>query len=312
LLEKRSSLLRPNREKEPLKALAAVAAVCAPALSSPALAQDAKSLPYSFVPKTGVFIGAGGSFNWDWFDQSLQGVSGVTDVLIGPNLVADGQAGGPPANFDRDDSGLAFDAELGYVQRLGDGPWLGGIKFSYKYLNLASDDHNISIPQEGSFTTTGGTPVTIPFMGFVPIRTSQIKIRNQLALIPYVGRSFGRFYLYAGGGPALFDIESEIIDAVGFAEIGGNTVSVTGEPANFSSSDWVWGGAAQVGVDYYLAPTWFLDANYTFAQSAEYKIKYSSPFTNQNGPLTSEGTANLFARQQVTSHSFGITLNKVF
>ncbi len=295
-----------------IKASAAAAALCVLTFSSSALAEDAKSLASIFAPKTGWFIGAGGSFDWDRFDQSLQGISGVTDVLIGPDLVADGQAGGPPANFDRDDFGLGFDAELGYVQKLGDGPWLGGIKFSYKYLNLASDDHNISIPQEGSFTTTVGTPVTIPFTGFVPIRTSQIKIRNQLALIPYVGRSFGRFYLYAGGGPALFDIESKIIDAVGFAEIGGNTVSVTGEPANFSSSDWVWGGAAQIGVDYYLAPTWFLDANYTFAQSAEYKIKYSSPFTNQNGPLTSEGTANLFARQQVTSHSFGITLNKVF
>lgn len=295
-----------------IKASAAAVALCVLTLATSALAQDPKSLASTFVPKTGFFVGAGGSVDWDRFDQSLQGISGVTDVLIGPDLIADGQAGGPPANFDRDDSGLAFAAELGYVQRWGDGPWLGGIKLSYKYLNLASDGHNVSIPQEGSFTTTVGTRVTIPFTGFVPIRNSQIKIRNQLALIPYVGRSFGRFYVYAGGGPALFDIESKIIDAVGFAVIGGNTVSVTGEPANFSSSDWVWGGAAQIGVDYYLAPTWFLDANYTFAQSAEYKIKYSSPFTNQNGPLTSEGTANLFACQQFTSHSFGITLNKVF
>jgi hypothetical protein len=54
------------------------------------------------------------------------------------------------------------------------------------------------------------------------------------------------------------------------------------------------------------------DANYTFAQSAEYKIKYSSAFTNQNEALTSEGTANLYARQQLTSQSFSITLNRVF
>jgi hypothetical protein len=67
-----------------------------------------------------------------------------------------------------------------------------------------------------------------------------------------------------------------------------------------------------VGVDYCLSPTWFLDANYTFVQSAEYKIRYSSSFYNQNGALTSEGTANLYARQQLTSQSFGITLNKVF
>jgi hypothetical protein len=71
-------------------------------------------------------------------------------------------------------------------------------------------------------------------------------------------------------------------------------------------------GAAQVGVDYYLSSPWFLNVNYILAQSAEYKFKYSSPFSNQNVPLTSEGTANLYARPQLTSQSFGITLNKVF
>ena len=55
-----------------------------------------------------------------------------------------------------------------------------------------------------------------------------------------------------------------------------------------------------------------LDLNYTFAQSAEFKIKYSSAFFDRNGALTSEGTANLYARQQLTTQSFGVTLNKVF
>jgi hypothetical protein len=96
---------------------------------------------------------------------------------MGPDLIAAGQAGGPSTHFN------------------GEGPWLGGIKFTYKYLNLASDDHNISIPQAGPFTTTVGQRVTIPFTGFVPIRNSQIKIKNQFALMPYLGRSFGNFYV---------------------------------------------------------------------------------------------------------------------
>jgi hypothetical protein len=33
----------------------------------------------------------------------------------------------------------------------------------------------------------------------------------------------------------------KIVDATGFAVIGGTTVKVTGAPASFSSSDWVWG-----------------------------------------------------------------------
>jgi hypothetical protein len=103
--------------------------------------------------------------------------------------------------------------------------------------NLASDDHNISIPQEGALTTTVGRRVTIPFTGFVPIRNSQIKIKSQFALMPYVGRSFGNLYIYAGGGLALFDTSAKIVDATGFAVIGGATANMTGAPASFSSSD---------------------------------------------------------------------------
>jgi hypothetical protein len=101
-----------------IKALAAVAALYALAVSTSASAQDPKSLSSSFIPKTGFFSRAGGSFNWDRFDQSLQGISGVSDVFIGPDLVADGQAGGPPTHFNRDDTGFVFDADVGYSQRL--------------------------------------------------------------------------------------------------------------------------------------------------------------------------------------------------
>jgi opacity protein-like surface antigen len=146
----------------------------------------------------------------------------------------------------------------------------------------------------------------------VPIRSSQIEIQHQLALMPYIGRSFGNVSLYAGGGPALFGTKSKIIDAVGYAVIGGNTVSVTGAPVSFSSGAWVWGGAAQIGTDYYFSPGWFLDLNYTYARSAEYKIKYSASFSNANGPLTSQGTANLYAQQQLTTQAIVLTLNRMF
>jgi hypothetical protein len=66
------------------------------------------------------------------------------------------------------------------------------------------------------------------------------------------------------------------------------------------------------GRDYYLSPTWFLDLNYTFALSASYKTKYSSPFTNSNGVPTSVGTAYINASQQFTSQSVGVSLNRVF
>jgi hypothetical protein len=86
----------------------------------------------------------------------------------------------------------------------------------------------------------------------VPITPAEINIRHQLALVPTLGRSFGNVTVYAGGGPALFNVDTKFINAVGFAVIGGTVVNVTGTPVTFSNDDWVWGGVAQVGATYAL------------------------------------------------------------
>jgi len=100
-----------------------------------------------------------------------------------------------------------------------------------------------------------------------------------MLLMPFIGRSFGNSYVYFGAGPALFGTHSKIINAIGFADIHGFELDVTGAAVSFSSSDWVWGGGGQIGLGYYLSPSWFLDLNYTFAMSASYKspIRAGSP-----------------------------------
>ena len=105
---------------------------------------------------------------------------------------------------------------------------------------------------------------------------------------------------------------TKIADGIGFAYINGTELDVTGSPIGFSSSDWVWGGAGQVGLNYFLSPSWALDLNYTFAMSAHYKIKYAGDFTSANGPLTTAGTAYVNASQQVTTQAFSVSINKVF
>jgi opacity protein-like surface antigen len=171
---------------------------------------------------------------------------------------------------------------------------------------------NVSIPQEGSFTTIVGPPITIDFPGFVPITPAKIELKHQFALMPKIGRSFGKVTIYTGGGPALFDVEMKFINAVGFAVIGGTLVNVTGEPVSFSNDDWVWGGAARVGATYAIGPRWFLDLAYTFARSEEFKIKNAASFSNSNGPLTSSGVAFLNTREQITNQSVVLTLNRQF
>lgn len=281
------------------------------ALSTGAQAQDGKSPTSPSAPMAGFYVGAGGSFNGSQFDQALQGVSGVTNVLIGPNLVADGQAGGPFFNFDRDESGFAPDLQAGYGVLFGGGAWQAGLKFTYKYAGIDSDE-SVSIPQEGSLTTTGSPPTTIDFLGFVPIRSAQIELKHQLALMLTIGRSFAKVTVYGGAGPALFGTETKFIDGLCFAVIGSNLVNVCGDPLSFTTEDWVWGGAAQIGATYALGPRWFLDFAYTWARSEQFKIAFATRFTNQNGPLTSEGTAFLNGREQITNQSVVLTLNRLF
>jgi opacity protein-like surface antigen len=99
---------------------------------------------------------------------------------------------------------------------------------------------------------------------------------------------------------------------VGFAVIGGSLFDVTGAPVTVSNENWVWGGAAQIGATYAIAPRWFLDVGYTYARSSSFYIQNVVSFTNQNGPLASSGIAYLNAREQITNQSVVVTINRQF
>jgi hypothetical protein len=123
------------------------------ALSTAAPAQDRVHLP-----EGDFYAAAGASFNGDRFDQALRGVSGVTNVFIGPKLIADGRAGGHFYDYDRDETAFAPDFQLGYFETFDDSAWQAGPKLTYKYANTDSRDDTISIPQAGSFTTLSVRP----------------------------------------------------------------------------------------------------------------------------------------------------------
>jgi hypothetical protein len=150
----------------------------------------------------GFYFGAGGSYNWSRFDQALQGVSGIQNITIGPNLVAQAQEGGPFFDFDRSRSGFAPDVQVGYIFPFAGRDWLAGIKFNYKYANIDSKE-NVNVPQAGTLTTVVGPPTTENITGFVQVSPAEINLRHQLALMATIGRAFDKLTIYAGGGPAL-------------------------------------------------------------------------------------------------------------
>ena len=154
------------------------------------------------------------------FDQALQGISGIQNITIGPNLVAQAQEGGPFFDFNRNKSGFAPDVQLGYMVPFAGGGWQAGLKFNYKYANIGSKE-NVSIPQAGTLTTVVGPPTTANITGFVQINPAEVNLRHQLALMATIGRAFDRLTIYAGGGPALFNVETKFINGTAFAVIGG-------------------------------------------------------------------------------------------
>lgn len=294
-----------------------ISSVCGTALilatSGAVFAADmaVKAPPPAVLDWSGFYIGAGGSFNWTHFDQSLQGVSGIIDVLAGPILVFQGQEGGPFFDFNRNKSGVAPDVQLGYMYRFAGGNWLAGLKFTYKYANVDSQE-NVNIPQTGTGSLlVGPNPRTAPITGFVLISPAEINLKHQLELIATVGHAFGNVMLYAGGGPALFGVETNFIDGIPFATSGATTIAASA-PLNAFNDNWVWGGAAQVGAAYAFAPHWFLDVNYTYARSVDFTIVNSLFITNQIGPLTTSGPAVLVAQERVTNQSLVLTLNYQF
>ncbi len=235
------------------------------------------------------------------------------NVATGSLPVAQGQEGGPFFGFDRNKSAFAPDVQLGYLVPVAGGDWLAGLKFAYKYANIDSKQ-NVSIPQNGTGTILSGpgAGTTGAISGFLQISPAEINLRNQLSLIATIDRAFGNVAVYAGGGPALFDVRTNFLNGIPFATSPQGTTFAAGMPITVFNSNWVWGGAAQVGATYAFARGWFVDFAYTYARSANFNISNPVFVQNQINAITISGPAVLNAQERVTNQSVTLTLNYQF
>ena len=253
------------------------------------------------------FVGLGGSINSVNFDQDMF-ASGVGNVYKGGTLVATGGAGGPANPRQSTELTFAPAVQLGYLARFAANDWLWGAKFLYKYPAAVATTPDID-PQSGALTTIYGPD---SFTGHVAIGSYRTRLNHEIAFMPIIGHSFARTYVYLGAGPALFGTETKIDNATGFADYNGTRTNVTGTPDNFASSQWVWGGAAQIGLAYYLNQDWFLDLNYTYARSAKFASNFSAPFTHTPVGYQVNGTLFVSPSQRVTDQSFTASINRAF
>jgi len=295
-----------------LKKFGACAALYLLTVSTLASAADLPPPPLaSDMTRAGFFIGLGGGFNSIKFDQQLF-AAGVSNVFSGSTLIAFGQAGGPANPFNDTKTTFAPEAQAGYFSHFANSSWFWGAKLRYKYLGTTSTDQLVDSPQTGSFTNTGAAPAATSFTGNVVIQSSQLRIDHELAFLAFLGHSFGNTNAYLGAGPALFGTKSFINHAVGFADINGTHVDITGTAVNYSASNWVWGPAGQIGMTYWFGPTWFLDFNYTYAFSTRYRNTYSSPFASSTQGFVDTGTLFVSTSQSVTTQAFAVSINMAF
>lgn len=169
--------------------------------TDPCTISDMAEVPCMYS-SSGWFAGVGGSFNSVKVESTTSGI-GRTRIYSGPTLVAVGTAGGPAAPFEETATTFAPLAQVGYMQSVRDSDWIWGAKFSYKYLGLTLSDDGFDAPQVGVYEIFS-PPSTSTFTGNAVTDSAQTLVNHELALFPFLGRSFGKGRFYAGGGPVVY------------------------------------------------------------------------------------------------------------
>lgn len=270
----------------------------------------------SNVPRSLFFVGAGAGLAVVGSGEQSVSNTGISNVFDGGMLLSTGTATGPPVT---PTLGTKSDfvplVQLGYYQHFSDSDWLWGVKYSYSYLGLGTTlaKDNLIIPQMG--TSTGAALPT--FEGFSVTRSYDVFIDHQMALVPFVGRSFKNSFVYAGAGPSLSRVGAGLHDVVGFANFTGGPltglVDVSGRPQSDAQTQWAFGIAASVGVTYFLTPSCFLDVGYTFSNPFPHKFHVEGPFQNDAfSPIVLTGTLIGDYTAKVNTHSITVSLNVGF
>jgi hypothetical protein len=259
---------------------------------------------------SGWFAGVGGSYNSVKVDSTVSGV-GTSQIYSGSTLVAIGTAGGPAAPFADTETTFAPLVQLGYVQNVEGSDWLWGTKLSYKYLGLTLSDDGFDAPQTGVYEVLS-PPSTSTLTGNAYTDSAQTLVDHELALIPFLGRSFDRGRFYFGGGPVVFDTESRLYGLSSYADINGVHTNIGGAPLNLASSNWMWGGAGQMGMMYYFNPSCFLDVSYDFMVTGEYTQNWPQEVTTSSNGLTYDTSINYKEVLRLWAQSVNVTFNMRF
>jgi len=276
----------------------------------------------SLVPKSALSFGLGGDLNYSVYGtQYIYAVGNGTYFDDRGNSLATGFAQGSNKIGMSNQVRMAPTAQVKYFQYINNSNLLFGANYTYSYLHSRSSTPNTTIPQWGSSTIGDGYLLNLFGLdgkrlgatGNALASSYQVSINHQMQLIPFVGYGFSNGFFYLGGGPSLSQVQTNVINLIGFAQMRGEPTDQSGAAQNFSGNHWMFGGAASAGLTYFLTTNWYIDLNYTYSQSRTPTSNYWSTFYN---PVSSRvflaGTLTGNSYGSITSHSFTATMNYAF
>ena len=286
-------------------------AACFLLLNGLASAEDQKvgALPC----KPGFFFGAGAAYSAVQLDLYITNASGVSDIYNDGSVVAQGAAGGAATPYHQIGTTFTPTAQLGYFNHFSHSEWLWGLEFLYKYIGFTFSYGPYESFQSGAFTAQDSDNV---FYGNEVFGALQTQINHDIGFLVFFGRSFVKNNVYLGAGPVLIGTSSNIYNAFGFADIEGIHSDITGTPLSFSSSKWMWGGMAQLGMIHYFSPSCSLDLSYNYTVTGHASNSYAGPFISTSvygGEMyITQGTFFIDDYQRITIQSFTVTIDKAF
>ena len=272
------------------------------------LAAQAGENDSGFMPANGIFIGAGGAWNGANFpDQNIYGFGVSQNYAIGRILVATGAAAGNAYPNLGTDSSISPVIQAGFYRTFEGTPWIWGAKFSYNQVGVTGVARDVLIPQSGGYTgLIQGT-----FTGNYLLSSYEVSLDHQFALVPILGYSFGRGFVYGGAGATLSRITNNMNGLVGFAELD-HRYAVSGAPAFFSDSNWVWGATATAGVTYFFAKGWFIDLSYSYTASATPTNSFANQFDTRYPQVEFVGVSGGYRSGTVDNQALTVTVNYAF
>lgn len=272
----------------------------------------AATLDPSLVPQSAFFGGLGVSgSSVNFANQHVY--AGGTTWQPGPVI---GWGGGSTDFMLNSSSAPLPIIQAGYFRHLSRSQWMWGGKIFYSYFNVSAD-RNLLIPQMGGVTATiNGVTTTYPFAGNYTVQTYRQTMNHQISLIPLIGRSFEKSYLYLGGGPTVVQTKLSIENmASPIAFVNGLPISPTGvgNGSNYSTNQWLFGGVAMIGTTYFINSTWFVDLSYSYSMTGTKASSWGGPWSDTlpNGSTRTGNNAGT-SSGSVNTQAFSVSINAVF